>query len=86
MIQGGGGVRSDKLLDLSAMVLPFSLILCKATLERLAPGQILEVLVSGQDTLSDLLTILPRAGDHILAWEAQGEHFRLWVQKGSPQL
>jgi len=74
--------RADSTLDASQVVIPFSLVLCKAALERLAPGQILAVLVSSRPTLEDLVTILSRSGNVILGWEAHGTGFRLWVQKG----
>jgi TusA-related sulfurtransferase len=76
--------RADSTLDASRVVFPFSLVLCKAALERLAPGQILAVLVSSRPTLEDLVTILSRGGNIILGWEAHGSGFRLWVQKGGP--
>ncbi len=76
-------LKADAILDASRVVFPFGLILGKATLDRLAPGQILELLIMGRETCNNLLIILARSGDQVLAREAQREGIRLWVQKGS---
>lgn len=73
--------RSDEILDISGVMMPFGLVLCKAALARLAQGEILEIRLQDDDTLKDLLIILERSGDRVLAWEQRGRHYHVWVQK-----
>ena len=74
-------MKSDQRLDISGVVVPFSLALCKCTLARMAAGAVLEIQLQDRDTLQDLLIIVERSGDQVLAWEKRGEYFSLWVQK-----
>jgi len=77
-------MRADQRLDISGVVIPFSLALCKSTLARMAAGAVLEIRLRDHDTLQDLLIIVERSGDDVLAWEKHEEYYQLWVQK-SPQ-
>ena len=76
-------MKSDQRLDISGVVIPFSLALCKSALARMAAGGILEIRLQDQDTLDDLLTILERSGEQVLAWKRQEFFYYLWVQKKS---
>ncbi len=73
----------DQQLDLSGVLIPFSLALCKSTLARMAAGAVLKVRLRDPEALQDLVVIVERSGDHVLSWERQGEDFYLWVQRGS---
>ncbi len=64
-------------------MIPFSLAQCKATLTQMAAGAVLEICLSDQDTLRDLLIIMEWSGDDVLAWEKQDNCYYLWVQKGA---
>lgn len=74
-------MKADQRLDISGVVIPFSLALCKSTLERMAAGGVLEIRLQDRDTLQDLLTILERSGEQVLAWERHDFFYYLWVQK-----
>jgi len=74
-------MRSDQQLDISGVVIPFSLALCKSTLAQMAAGAVLEIRLGDQDTLQDLLIIVERSGDQVLAWEKHDEYYYLWVRK-----
>jgi TusA-related sulfurtransferase len=78
-------MRSDQRLDISGVVIPFSLALCKSTLSQMAVGAVLEIRLRDRDTLQDLLMIVERSGDGVLAWEKQDEYYHVWVQK-SPEI
>lgn len=83
---GGGALpkptlKSDKYLDISGVVSPFSLILWKSTLARMEAGAILEVRLQDRDTLQDLLMILNRSEDQLLGWEQHHEGYYLWVRR-----
>ncbi|MFZ5449436.1 MAG: sulfurtransferase TusA family protein [Thermodesulfobacteriota bacterium] len=74
-------MKYDLRLDISGVVIPFSLALCKSTLAQMEAGAVLEICLKDQDTLKDLLIIVERSSDDILAWEKQDDWFYLWVRK-----
>ena len=74
-------MKSDRQLDISEVVMPFGLALCKSTLARMDPGAVLEICLTDHDTLQDLSIIVERSGDDILAWEKQDDCYHLWVRK-----
>ena len=74
-------MKSDQRLDISGVVIPFSLALCKSTLARMAVGAVLEICLTDHDTLQDLLMIVERSGDDILAWEKRDNCYYLRVRK-----
>jgi len=74
-------MKADQQLDLAGVVIPFSLALCKATLERMATGAVLEIRLGDHDILQDLLIIVDRSGDDVLGYEKQEEYYHLWVRK-----
>jgi TusA-related sulfurtransferase len=76
-------MKPDQRLDVSGVILPISLALCKNTLTRMAAGTVLEIRLQDHDTLQDLLIIVGRSGDTVLTWEKHDEYFYLWVQKNS---
>ncbi len=68
-------------LDLSGLVEPFSLAVCKGRLSRLAAGMVLEIRLQDPETFQDLLLIVERSGDQVLAWEKRGGYYLLRVRK-----
>jgi TusA-related sulfurtransferase len=74
-------LRSDQRLDISGVVIPFSLALCKCSLVQMAAGTVLEIRLRDHDTLQDLLIIVERSGDQVLSWEKHDEYYYLWVRK-----
>lgn len=74
-------MKSDQRLDISGVVVPFSLALCKCTLTRMDAGEVLEIQLQDRDTLQDLLIIVERSGDDVLAWEKRDDCYYLWVRK-----
>jgi TusA-related sulfurtransferase len=77
-------MRSDQQLDISGVVSPISLALCKAALAPMAVGAVLEIRLRDEETLRDLLMIVERSRDRVLAWERHEEDYCVWVQKGAP--
>jgi TusA-related sulfurtransferase len=73
--------KPDQQLDISGMFIPFGLVLCKATLARMAAGAILEIHLQDRDTFQDLIMIMNRSEDQLLAWEQQDDDYYLWVRK-----
>ncbi|MCX5891904.1 MAG: sulfurtransferase TusA family protein [Deltaproteobacteria bacterium] len=78
-------MKADQQLDICGEVVPVSLALCKCTLVRLPAGAVLEIRLRDRDTLEDLLMIVERSEDKVLAWENREECYSLWVRKSSGQ-
>jgi TusA-related sulfurtransferase len=74
-------LKSDQQLDISGVVIPFGLVLCKSTLARMPAGEVLHICLQDYDTLQDLLIILDRSEDRVLDREQQGDYYHVWVQK-----
>lgn len=74
-------MKSDQRLDISGVVIPFSLALCKSALAHMTAGAVLEICLGDHDTLQDLLIIVERSGDNVLAWEKHDDCYYLWVRK-----
>jgi TusA-related sulfurtransferase len=74
-------MESDQQLDVSGVAIPFSLALCKSTLSRMSVGGVLKICLTDRDTLQDLLVIVERSGDDVLAWEKQDDCYNLWVRR-----
>lgn len=64
---------------------PVSLAICKCTLARLASGAVLEIRLRDRDTLEDLLMIMERSEDKVLAWENREGCYSLSVRKSFPR-
>jgi len=74
-------MKSDQRLDISGVLIPISLALCKSTLAQMASGAVLEICLEDHDTLRDLLIIVERSGDDVLAWERRDDCYYVWVRK-----
>ena len=74
-------MKADRRLDISEVLIPISLALCKSNLAQMAAGAVLEICLSDHDTLQDLLIIVERSNDNVLAWEKQDDCYYVWVQK-----
>ena len=47
----------------------------------MAAGGVLKICLTDPDTLRDLLIIVERSGDDVLAWEKHDDCYYLWVRK-----
>jgi len=74
-------MKADQRLDISEVLIPISLALYKSALTRMAAGKVLEICLGDRETLQDLLIIVERSGDDILAWEKQDDCYHVWVRK-----
>ena len=75
-------MEADEKLDLRGLIAPCSFLLCKSRLASMKTGAVLELRVSDPETLKDLLTILDRSGDRIVARIQNADRTCLWVEKG----
>jgi TusA-related sulfurtransferase len=82
--EAANSMRADRQLDISDVVSPISLALCKAILGQMVAGAVLEICLRDQETMRDLMMIVERSEDRVLAWEKRDELFHLWVERGIP--
>jgi TusA-related sulfurtransferase len=75
-------MRVEKILDLCGVLAPYCLLICKSELAQMDPGAILEVHLRDPETIEDLLTILDRSGEAVVAQVQREDRTCLWVQKG----
>jgi tRNA 2-thiouridine synthesizing protein A len=74
-------MKSDQQLDISGLMIPLNLALCKFTLAQMNPGEVLEIRLRDPESFQDLLIIVERSGDRLLSWEKHEEYYSLWVRK-----
>jgi TusA-related sulfurtransferase len=75
-------IKADEQLDLCGMIAPYCLLMCKATLASMQPGAVIEISVCDPETVRDLLTVLDRSGEKVVARLQSEDATHLWVQKG----
>jgi TusA-related sulfurtransferase len=75
-------MQADKILDLCGVLAPYCLLMCKSELAHMQSGAILEVHLRDPETIEDLLTILDRSGETVVARVQHQDRTCLWVQKG----
>jgi|WetSurMetagenome_2_1015567.scaffolds.fasta_scaffold1329506_1 TusA-related sulfurtransferase len=75
-------IKADDQLDLCGMMVPYCLLMVKSTLASMKPGAVLEIHVRDPETVQDLLTVLTRSGEKVVARVQSEDITRLWVQKG----
>lgn len=75
-------MQADEKLDLCGIMAPYCLLLCKSKLVSMKPRAILEVHVGDPETLEDLLLILNRSGEKIVAKVQYMDRTCFWVEKG----
>ena len=75
-------VKVDEKLDIRNVAAPYCLLMVKSTLVSMKPGAVLEVQVRDPESTGDLMAILDRSGDKIVAKVQREDGTRLWVQKG----
>jgi TusA-related sulfurtransferase len=69
-------------LDLIGVVSPICLLKCKSALERLNPGEVLDVLVQDEEVVESLSMILKQSQDSMESFTREGECFRISIRKG----
>lgn len=75
-------MQVERILDLCGVLAPYCLLLCTSELAQMQPGAILEVHLRDPETIEDLLTILDRSGEAVVAREQHEDRTCVWVRKG----
>ncbi len=74
-------IKADEQLDLCGLIAPYCLLLCKAKLASMPSGTVLEIRVGDPETVRDLLMVLDRSGEKVVARLQSGETTHIWIQK-----
>jgi TusA-related sulfurtransferase len=80
----GFAMQADETLDLCGVIAPYCLLMAKSALAALRPGAVLEIQLRDTEALVDLLTILERSGEIVIATGRWEDRHRLWVRKPLP--
>jgi TusA-related sulfurtransferase len=75
-------IKADDQLDLFGIMAPYCLLMVKSTLASMKPGRVLAIHIRDPETVRDLLTVLDRSGEKVVARVQNEDVMRLWVQKG----
>lgn len=70
-------------VDLRGVTCPINYVRVRLALEGLTEGDELEVLLDAGDPVRNVPRSLKDDGDQVLALNAEDEHFRMRVRKGS---
>jgi tRNA 2-thiouridine synthesizing protein A len=71
----------DLVIDVKGLHCPKPLLRAKQTLEKMQPGQTIEVISTDSTTKSSFPPYLNRTGDELLKIETEGEEIRLYIRK-----
>jgi TusA-related sulfurtransferase len=74
---------ADATLDITGEICPMTYVKTRLALERLASGQILAVILRGEDPLRNVPLSATRQGHAVLAQETMEDGAaRLWIRRG----
>ncbi len=74
-------LNTDLVIDVKGLRCPRPLLTAKQTLEKMQPGQTLEVISDDFSTKASFPPYLKRSGDELLKIEVEGEEIRLYIRK-----
>ncbi len=74
-------VKPDLVIDVKGLHCPRPLLSAKQTLEKMTPGQTLEVIATDTTTTSSFPPYLKRSGDELLRIEMRGDEIHLLIKK-----
>lgn len=77
-------IAIEAAVDIRQHVCPMTWVRVKLALERLAPGQCLEVLLRGEEPLRNVPRSAAADGHEILVAEPAGADHRLVIRRGPP--
>jgi TusA-related sulfurtransferase len=69
-------------LDITREVCPMTYVRTKLKLETLAPGELLEVLLTGAEPVKNVPRSARDEGHEVVSLEPEGARFRLLLRKG----
>jgi tRNA 2-thiouridine synthesizing protein A len=72
----------DRVLDLRGWSCPWCIVKAKSWLNRMEPGQILELLGTDSETLKNFPSILRSGNDRIIEIKQYPDYHRLLIRRG----
>ena len=66
-------VKPDQTIDITSLICPMTFVRTKLTLEKLTPGAVLEVILKGEEPLSNVPRSARQHGHTVLSLEALAE-------------
>lgn len=72
-------------LNLRGVISPLDLLKCKALLNTMAEGELLEVILGDQDVADHLAAIVRRSGDELFSLEKRQKEICLCIRKGNKE-
>ena len=76
-----GDIETDRRLDLSGDVCPYTFVKSKLALEEMDPGQVLGVVVDNQESASNVPRSMELEGHEVLAVEKAPGGWQIVVRK-----
>jgi TusA-related sulfurtransferase len=73
------GRKNLNLLDVAE---PICLLLCKRAIETMRRGEVLDVFISDPEAAENLVKVVARSRDEVLALNRRGDHFHIEIMKG----
>jgi tRNA 2-thiouridine synthesizing protein A len=74
--------RPDKVLDLRGWSCPWCILKAKSWLERMTPGQVLEVHCTDPNVRKNFSQVLERTKDRIIRWDQTEDYLYVLIQRG----
>ena len=75
-------VQADLTLDAKGLSCPMPLLKTKKFINKIKPGEVLEVLGTDPGSKNDMPGWCERAGHELLATEDEGSFFRFYIRRG----
>ena len=74
-------IKPNKTLDCTGLYCPEPVFRTRIELDKMKPGEILEVLADDPAAKEDIRSLIKRIGDELLELEEQGDQFRFIIRK-----
>lgn len=75
------GIKPDQTLDCRGQMCPMPVIKTKQAMEKLLPGQVLEVITTDSGSKADLPAWSKSTGHELLSMKSDGNTHRFYIRK-----
>jgi TusA-related sulfurtransferase/rhodanese-related sulfurtransferase len=77
-------ITADKTLDCKGLACPMPIVRTRKAMEKIQPGQVIEVLATDKGSLADMQGWAKNTGHHYLGTIREGEVLKHFIRKASP--
>ncbi len=74
-------VKTDEVLDCRNLLCPMPVIRTRQALDKLQPGQVLEMMATDPGSRPDVEALTRQLGHELLDWEQQGQVYHYFIRK-----